>query len=74
MRRICPECRSHDTRVKDDEVICNVCDAIVDMKMDGAWVFDQSPFNVAAELKLYNKLYKRYIRAGYKKLSIKEGL
>ena len=71
MRRICPECGSHDTSIENDEVICNVCNAVVDMKMDGAWVFDQSPFDVEAELKLYNKQYKRYIRAGYK---IKDGV
>lgn len=71
MRRICPECGSHDTSIENNDVICNVCDAIVDMKIDGEWVFDQSSFNVAAELKLYNKLYKRYTRAGYR---IKDGV
>lgn len=70
MRRVCPECGSHDVEVLETEVVCNICDCIVDVKIDGSWAFDQKPFDVQAELKLYNIQYHRYKRAGYK---IKDG-
>lgn len=65
MRIICPECKSHDINVTETEVICNICNATVDFKIDGTWVFDASPCDVAAELKMYNVQYHRYVRTGY---------
>ena len=69
MRTICPECKSHDVSMTENEVICNICNATVDFKIDnsGVWAYDASPCDVAAELKLYNLQYHRYARAGFRR-------
>lgn len=59
MRKICPNCKSHDVRITETEVICNICDTTTDYLVDGSWAFDSQPCNLKAEARMYNSQYHR---------------